>query len=106
MKITLKEIIEVNQQFGGSLISDSSLSFAEAYGKQNRSIYMQAAVWARAIVVDHPFSDANKRTALYAIAKHVEVKDPVAMARVISRIAAKNIIDLKKIVEMLKYANR
>ena len=105
MKITLKELIQINKAFGGTLISDSSLKFAESYAN-TRSIYRQAAIWARAIVVDHPFSDANKRTALYAIGKHIRIKDPVAMAQVIGRIATKGTTGLKKIEEMLKYANR
>lgn len=104
MKITLKELVQVNKGFGGSLMSDSSLKFAE--GHEARSLYRQAAVWARAIVVDHPFSDANKRAALYAIRRHVKVKDPIAMAKAISKIATKGTTDLKKIEEMLKYANR
>ena len=106
MEITLKELTEINSRLGGSLRSDSSLSFAESYAETCGSEYKCAAVWARAIIVDHPFTDANKRTALYAIAKHIGIKDQKKMAMTITRIASQSIADLNKIVEMLKNANR
>ena len=106
MEITLKELIEVNSRLGGSLRSDSSLDFAESQTKGCNSAYRCAAIWARAIIVDHPFTDANKRTALYAIAKQIGIKDQKKMAMTITRIASQSIADLNKIVEMLKNANR
>ena len=106
MKITLKELIEVNKRLGGGIRSDSSLSFAESTCKNSKSRHRQASIWIRAIVVDHPFTDANKRTALYAVDKIVGVSDEIKMARTIERIAAKSIADLKKLEWMIKNANR
>jgi len=106
MEITLKELIEVNSRLGGSLRSDSSLDFAESRTRGCNSAYRCASIWARAIIVGHPFTDANKRTALYAIAKYVKIKDQKRMAMTITRIASQSTDDLNKIVEMLKNANR
>ena len=60
----------------------------------------------RAIVVDYPFTDANKRTALYVIGKAVGVNDQEKMANAVIRIAKESIIDLDKIIEVIKNANR
>lgn len=106
MKITTEEVIEVNKRLGGSLRSDSSLRFAEAYCKNITSNYKCASAWARAILVDHPFSDANKRTAAYVIDSYIGIKNLQKIERVIERIAIKNITSLKKMEEMLKNANR
>lgn len=106
MKITTEEVIEVNRRLGGSLRSDSSLRFAEAHCKNITSNYKCASVWTRAILVDHPFSDANKRTATYVIDSYIRIKNLQKIERAIQRIAVKNITSLKKIEEMLKNANR
>lgn len=106
MKITTAEVTEVNRRFGGSPISDSSLSFAEAACRDIRSSYRRAAMWARAILVDHPFSDANKRTAVYAIGSCITIRDQQRVVRAVLRIASRNITDLKKIEEVLKNANK
>lgn len=106
MKITTEEVIEVNKRFAGLLRSDSSLRFAEAHCKNIDSKYKCASIWARAILVDHPFSDANKRTAVYVIDSYIGIKNLQKIERVIERIAVKNITSLKKIEEMLKNANR
>ncbi len=106
MEITLKDLVEVNKRLGGDLRSDSSLSFAESMCRNNKSAYRKVSVWTRAIVVDHPFTDANKRTALYVIAELVSIKTQKKMARAIERIASKNITDLKKLEEMIKNANK
>ena len=75
MKITLKEVIEANKKLGGSLLSDSSLNFAESVCKNTKSGYKCAAVLVRAILVDRPFSDASKRTTVYVIAKLIGKKN-------------------------------
>ncbi len=106
MKITPKELIEINSKMGGSIMSDSSLMFAESHAGNFRSSYRQAAIWARAILVDHPFTDGNKRTALYAIDKIVGIRNQEKVIKLITRIASKNIVDIKKLAEMLKNANR
>ena len=106
MKITLEELIRANKKLGGNIMSDSSLSFAESLCRNAKSSYTCASIWARAILVDHPFSDANKRTALYAVERCIGIHDQEQMAKALIRIASSNINDLKKIEEVLKNANR
>lgn len=106
MNITTEEIIEVNKQFGGHLRSDSSIRFAESHCKNVKSAYRKASIWVRAIVVDHPFSDANKRTALYVIDDFIKIRNEDNITKAIINIAKKNIININKIMEILKNANR
>ena len=101
MKFTLKEVIEANKRLGGTLLSDSNLRFAESVCKNSRSLYRCTAAWMRSILVDHPFSDANKRTAVYVIARLMGIKNRDKLNNVIIKIAKRNITDLRKIEEML-----
>lgn len=106
MKITSIEVAEINKRFEGTLVSDSSLVHAENTCERIRSNYKCSAIWTRAIVIDHPFSDGNKRTALYVIDSFVSIKDQIKMSRTIERIAINNITDIDKIKELIKNANR
>ena len=106
MKITANDLIEINKEFGGHLRSDSSIRFAESNCKNIKSKYKNAAIWIRAIIIDHPFTDANKRTALFVLIKLIKIKDEDKITRAIIRIAKENISDLDKIVEVLQNANR
>ncbi len=106
MDITPEEVIEVNRKFGGHLRSDSSIRFAESHAKYTRSNYRKAAIWTRAIVVDHPFSDANKRTAVYVIDDFIKIRNEDNITKAIINIAKKNIINIDKIIEILKNTNR
>ena len=106
MDITPEEAIEVNKKFGGHLRSDSSIRFAASHATYTKSNYRKAAIWIRAIAVDHPFSDANKRTALYAIGRHICIQDEIKMGDAIIAIARQNIASIDKIIEILKNSNR
>src|SRR3989304_6678628 len=64
MKISKKELLRINHGFGGNLRSDSSLDYAlDKLESKKLGIYKKIAYLLRAILVDHPFSDGNKRTA-------------------------------------------
>lgn len=66
MNISKKDMLKINAAFGGILRSDSSLDFAIAMQKNKRiGNYKKLAYLLRAILVDHPFSDGNKRTAAF-----------------------------------------
>ncbi|MBI2545913.1 Fic family protein [Candidatus Woesearchaeota archaeon] len=106
MDITPEEAIEVNKEFGGHLRSDSCIRFAASHVTYTRSSYRKAAIWARAIAVDHPFSDANKRTAVYVFDAFIKIRDEEKITKAIINIAKENITDINKLVEMLKNANR
>ena len=105
MKITAKKIIEINRSLGGSLRSDSSLAFAESICQNHKSKYKRASFWLRAIIVDHPFTDANKRTALFVLWK-LRMKNGEKMEDLVAKIAVNNIDDIQKIEEMIHNANR
>ena len=109
MNISKDDILKVNVGFGGNLRSGSSLDFALAMQK-NRKIgeYKKVAYLLRAILVDHPFSDGNKRTATFIVLKFAEDhKKQVNMDRLIHyliSIAKKNIIEIKNIEWRIKNA--
>jgi len=66
MEIGKEELIRVNKGFGGNLRSDSSIDFAiEKQDEKKIGEYKKLAYLFRAILVDHPFIDGNKRTAMY-----------------------------------------
>ncbi len=109
MKFVLskEEVIRINRELGGSLRSDSSLDFAitAAEGKSDRR--KLALLW-RAILIDHPFGDANKRTVgvittMYAAAKGYKI-DGKKLVKVIIEVSKNNVHDLKIIERRIKYA--
>lgn len=62
--VTEEEITEINKKLGGQPINAGSLEYAIQTGK-DKTIYHQIALLLRAILVDHPFTDGNKRTAVF-----------------------------------------
>jgi len=109
MKIVKKEIIEMNRKFKGSLMSDGSLDFAISAQKNKRiGEFKKLAYLWRAILVDHPFEDGNKRTAA-AIAiefanQNKKKADNEKLVKIAVKIAKENIIDISKIERKLKNA--
>src|SRR3990167_5992368 len=66
MKIVKENLLRVNKGFGGNLRSGSSLDYAiEKQEDKKIGPYKKLAYLLRAVLVDHPFSDGNKRTAAY-----------------------------------------
>ena len=66
MEIGKEAVVAINRQFGGRLIRDSSLDFALAKQESKKiGPFKKLAFLWRAILVDHPFSDGNKRTAVH-----------------------------------------
>lgn len=73
MKIDKEELLRINKGFGGNLRSGSSLNYAIDMQENNKlGEYKKLAYLMRAIIVDHPFTDANKRTAIYLALKFAE----------------------------------
>ena len=73
MDISKEDTLRINKGFGGNLRSDSSLDYAIDMQENKRlGIYKKLAYLFRAILVDHPFSDGNKRTAMYLALKFAE----------------------------------
>ena len=109
MKISQKDLIRINNGFGGNLRSDSSIDFAFNMLKNRRlGIYKKLSYLWRAILVDHPFSDGNKRTAAYvALNFATEFKKEVDMELLLHHIisiAKQNIHEINKIEWRMKNA--
>ena len=111
MKISKEDILRINAGFGGNLRSDSSLDFAlEMQGNKKIGDYKKLAYLWRAILVDHPFSDGNKRTAMFLALTFAEENkkqvDRELLLHHIVSIAKQNITEIKNIEYRLKNAIR
>ncbi len=111
MDISKEEILRINHGFGGNLRDDSSLDFALDHIKNKKfGMYKKLAYLWRAILVDHPFSDGNKRTAAYVAFAFVDGTDKQVdrdlLEYHIVSIAKNNIHTIKNIEWRLKNAIR
>ena len=87
MNISKETIVRIAQGFGGLLRNASSLDFAlEKQEDKKLGEYKKLAYLLSAILVDHPFSDGNKKTAAFvALAfaeqnkKHLNILSATAM---------------------------
>jgi prophage maintenance system killer protein len=111
MNIGKKDLLRINRGFGGSLRSDSSIDFAIAKQKNKKlGEYKKLAYLWRAILVDHPFTDGNKRTAAFVAfafaEEHKKQVDRDLLLHHAVAIAKKNITDIRKIERRLENAIR
>ena len=111
MKISKKELLRINKGFGGNLRSDSSLDYAINKQKNKKlGPYKKLAYLFRAVLVDHPFTDGNKRTAAYIALVFAEENkkqvDRELLLHHIVSIAKKNITNIRQIEWRLKNAIR
>ena len=109
MDISKEDLLRINKGFGGNLRSDSSLDFAFAKIENSKlGSYKQLAYLLRAILVDHPFSDGNKRTATFLVfafaEKNKKIVDTDLLQHHIISIAKKNIQEIRNIEWRLKNA--
>jgi hypothetical protein len=107
--ISKEDLLRINSGFGGNLRSGSSIDFAFDKIKDSRlGGYKKLAYLMRAILVDHPFSDGNKRTATFiclAFAdKFQKQVDRELLLHHIVSIAKKNIQEIRNIEWRLKNA--
>ena len=109
MEISKKDLLRINHGFGGNLRSDSSLDFAFSKIEDSKiGDYKQLAYLLRAILVDHPFSDGNKRTAMFLVfafakEKRKQVNRDLLIHHITS-IAKNNIQEIRNIEWRLKNA--
>jgi len=111
MEISKENLLRINQGFGGNIRSGSSIDYAIDMQKEKRiGEYKKLAYLLRAVLVDHPFSDGNKRTAMFiALAFAEENKKQVdreLLLHHIVSIAKQNITDIRNIEWRLKNAVR
>ncbi len=69
-----KRIININKRLGGKLKRSGSLDFACDRIRNEKNPYKRNAYLIRAIVVDHPFSDFSKSTAIDITLKEFKKK--------------------------------
>ena len=107
MKISKEDLIRINQGFDGNIRNDSSLDYALDIQKNNKlGEYKKLAYLLRAILVDHPFSDGNKRTAMYICLKFAEenvkqVDRDLLLYQIVS-IAKNNLTEIRNIEWRIK----
>ena len=107
MDISKEDLLRINQGFGGNLISDSSIDFAiDMQDNEKLGDYKKLAYLWRAILVDHPFSDGNKRTATFfainfAEENYKQIDRELIVHQALS-IAKKNITNIRQIEWRLK----
>jgi len=107
MIISKEDLIRINQGFGGNLRNDSSLDYAIDMQNNNKlGDYKKLAYLLRAILVDHPFSDGNKRTAMFLCLNFAEenkkqVDRDLLLEQMIS-IAKNNINEIRNIEWRIK----
>jgi prophage maintenance system killer protein len=109
MEIGKEDIVRINRGFGGMLRNDASIEFAlNIQENAKMGIYKKLAYFMRAILVDHPFTDGNKRTAAvialaFAEENSKQVDFELLIHQIIS-IAKKNITEIRQIEWRLKNA--
>jgi len=107
MHISKEDLLRINHCFGGNLRSDSGLDFAFSKLKDKKlGMYKKLAYLLRAILVDHHFSDGNKKTASFVIFVFAEknnkkVDKDLLLHQVIS-IAKQNIQNIRNIEWRIK----
>ena len=111
MKISKEDLLRINKGFGGNLRSDSSIDFAiEKQSEKKLGDYKKLAYLWRAILVDHPFSDGNKRTATFFALSFAEQNkkyvDRELLIHHALSIAKNNTTDIRQIEWRLKNALR
>ncbi|MBI2630013.1 Fic family protein [Candidatus Pacearchaeota archaeon] len=107
MEISKEDLIRINMGFDGNLRSDSSLDYALAMQKNNKlGDYKKLAFLLRAILVDHPFSDGNKRTAMFLCLNFAEENGKQAdrdlLVQQIISIAKNNLTQIRNIEWRMK----
>ncbi|MBI5148726.1 hypothetical protein HZA33_03530 [Candidatus Pacearchaeota archaeon] len=109
MKLGKKEIERINKALGGHLSRQGSLDYALEKQEDNRlGDYTKLAYLWRAILVDHPFSDASKRTAVYLALVFAEQYRKIPNKDLLIyhalSIAKNNITNIRNITRRLKNA--
>ncbi len=107
MNISKEDLLRINEGFGGNLRSDSSLDYAIDMQENNKlGEYKKLAYLLRAILVDHPFSDGNKRTATFIVLNFAEQNqkqvDRELLIHQILSIAKQNLNDIRNIEQRLR----
>jgi len=108
--LTKEQMMLINERYGGSLRSDAEIETALDLGR-GKSAYRKIAYLWRAILVGHPYTDGNKRTALMValtIFEKCKIKlgkeNKEKIVSEIKKIASGNITDINRIERLVRYA--
>lgn len=102
------EVVELNKSVGGTgrMISEGNLDFAVSAQGRTKDWLLQLAYVVRALLVGHAFEDYNKRTAVATMVTTFEgmklAYDPYAVDNLVTRIARKNVRNVKTIRSMMR----
>lgn len=107
MEINKKTIIKINRKLGGNLSRNGSLDYAlDRMKHEKTNPYKRIAYLVRAIIVDHPFVDGNKRTALEIIVDELYksniICDIEKLTKAITKIAKENTHQIIKIERRIR----
>lgn len=92
------------------MVSNGSIDYALQAGRK-KGLYRRIALLWRAILIDHPFTDINKRTTLHVTILSLkrdglnvgeEQKEKITME--ILKVAQKNINSIQSIERRIRYA--
>lgn len=105
--LSKKDLISLNQEFAeGIIVNKSSLDYVVDMTRKSKNWLKTAALLVRAILVDHIFTDGNKRTAAAVIMACLEMQgfvcDQDKVGAVVIRIIKENITDVRKIERLIK----
>ena len=109
MKIDKENLIKINKKLNGNITREGSLEFAISMQK-NKKIgeYKKLSYLWRAILVDHPFTDGNKRSAVLVAIEFANQNkkgyDEEKLVKIAIKISKENIINISKIERKLKNA--
>ena len=109
MNISKENIVRIAKGFLGNLRNSASLEFAlDKQRDKKLGEYKKLAYLLRAILVDHPFSDGNKKTAMFVAfafaGEHNKKVDDELLKHYILSIASRNIIKIRAIEERIRNA--
>jgi prophage maintenance system killer protein len=102
------EIEELNKSVGGSgkMVNEGNLDFAISAQRRTKDWLLQLAYVVRALLVGYAFEDYNKRTAAAAMMTTFEelklAYDPYAIDNLVTRIAKKNVRNVRTIRSMMR----
>lgn len=107
--IDKEQIKAINEKYGGSLRTGAEIETALYKGK-GKNVYRKIAYLWRAILVGHPFTDGNKRTALIVALTILEKCEigldedrKESIVSEIKKIASENIEDVSRIERLVRY---
>ena len=110
ISLNKKDLIGINQEVGsnGNFHNEDSIDFALSIAKQNKSWLYELSYTVRSLLVDHCFEDGNKRTAVIVIITYFDNNDmdydKDKLIKTVWNISKKNIIDINKLMRMIKNA--